>query len=111
MLEIWIRLPLDNSLGNNDAFRDDLDSALKEKDFGYCGSNDTIKTGSSGEYQFDVYLSNFHDGLNLLRGKCLEMEPIPKIPASIVGKENDPIQIFPTNYLTQYLEGLDKGGK
>ena len=98
---------------DNDEFRDDLDSALKEKNFGYCGSNDTIKTGSSGEYQFDVYLSNFHDGLNLLKEKCLEMKPIPKVIVSLVGEENDPgpIQIFPGNDLTEYLEGLNKGGK
>lgn len=93
LLEIMVTLPLDMSpLDEIEQFRSQLNEALTKIGYGSCGSHELTSTGY---FQFSWSLSNLHDGLILLRERCEEMKPKPKVQVTLYGQDQYPIGIFP----------------
>lgn len=108
-LEIIVTLPLEKRpLDELEQFRSQLDEALTKIGYGSCGLHELTSTGY---FQFSCSLSNLHDGLNMLRERCEEMKPKPKVQVTLYGQDQNPIRIFPDNDLLEYLSGLGKGEK
>lgn len=110
-MEILIAIALNTELIECDLFRDKLSQELSEKKYGSCHEIGLRSPGFTNYYVVQVDLTNYREGLNVVANHCRTMEPKPLIRISLVGSDDDPIQVFPRNDLSTYFEGLESGDK
>jgi hypothetical protein len=113
MLEIVVILPLEARENiDYDIFRENLSKELEAENLGRCIHLESGYLGYEKNYfAFLVELTAYDDGFNRLRECCLKMNPTPKIIVSLVGADDNPLQIFPRNDLANVLEGFEAGTK
>lgn len=91
------------SVDELEQLRSALGKRLSDAGVGYCGSGQLLATGT---FEFTCRVSEFHNGLNIIREQCLAMSQKPKIRVDLYDSKEDMIHIYPDNDLTSYLSGL-----